>query len=38
MIAPLRKDKIVRYVSFYRFLFIILTTRSVENEHILYEG
>jgi len=35
MTAPLRKDTIVLYdiiyVSFYGFLFILLTTRSVEH-------
>jgi len=37
MIAPLGKDNIVLsdiiYVYFYGFLFILLTTRSVENEN-----
>jgi hypothetical protein len=37
MIAPLRKNSIVQYdiiyVSLYVFLFILLTTRTVEHEN-----
>jgi len=37
VIAPLRTDKIVQYdiiyVSFYGFLFILVTTRCVEHEN-----
>ena len=42
MIAPLRKNKIVQYdiiyVSFYGFLFILVTTRTVEHEHSNNKG
>jgi hypothetical protein len=42
MIAPLRKNNIVRYdiiyVSSYEFIFILLTTRSVEHENLNNKG
>ena len=42
MIAPLRKNKIVLYdiiyASFSRFIFILLTSRSVEHENSNEKG
>ena len=42
MIAPLRKDNIVRYDTIYSsfsvFLFILLTKKSVEHENLMKKG